>query len=51
VREEISNEKVKKKGCGEACDINKQAIYIAPKSKIDQWHISHSPHGAPSMRR
>jgi len=35
VREAISKEKVKKKGCGEAYNITKQRIYIAPKSKIE----------------
>ena len=32
----ISEEKVRKKRIsGEACDINKQTIYIVPKSKIE----------------
>jgi len=35
VREEISKEKVKKRISGEAYDIGKQTIDIAPKSKIE----------------
>ena len=31
----ISKEKVKKRITGEAYDVNKQTIYIAPKSKIE----------------
>jgi len=40
----ISNEKVKKKGCGEAYDINKQRMYIVPKSKIEpRLHYAPEP--------
>jgi len=35
IRNEIFKEKVKKKGSGKAYDINKQTIYIGPKSKIE----------------
>ena len=46
----MSKEKVKKKRIsGKAYDINKQTIYIVPKSKLDaRAHYARSPHGVVS---
>jgi len=47
IREEISKEKEKKRISGEACNINKQTVYIAPKSKIEsRAHYVPEPHGS-----
>jgi len=50
VKEEISKEKVKKRTSGKVCDINKQTIYTALKSKIESMaHYALSPHRATTL--
>jgi len=51
VREEISKEKVKKKGKWEAYNINKQTVYLALKSKIEsRVHYAPKPTRGPPVK-